>query len=177
MVTAWLVVVASACSTSDPAVPLGNAGGAPEYEWNQPFLAWPDVGDIECETEEGPCGSPFETLDPKTMAKGTPLRIDSLNVEVGKAGHHELQIGRLAFAEGVHSRTFFKIVNGDTKVYRVSQTHVEFRSLVPGAPSFGEVARDRPRVQGVEPVEAILVWDVDFAVEGAVMEIADLEIK
>ena len=178
--SAVLVAIAmtiSACQASDPSTSLGNAAGAAAYEWNQPYLAWPDVGDLVCETEDGPCGSPYETLDPKTKAKGTPLRVDSLQVKVGKAGHHELEIGRLAFAEGVHSSTYFKIVNGDTKMYRVSQPHVEFRSLVPGAEPFGEVARERPRVEGVEPVVAILVWDVDFAVDGAIMEIADHEIE
>jgi hypothetical protein len=175
IVALGLLAVASACG-SNSASPLQNAGGPPAYEWNQPFLAWPDTGDLVCETEEGPCGSPYATLDPTRKATGTPLRIASLRVEVGKLGHHELVIGRLAFAAGVHSSTSFRIVNGDTRVFRVAQTHVEFRSLRPGAPPFTEVARDRPRVDGVEPVEAVLVWDTDFAVDGAVMEIADLVI-
>jgi hypothetical protein len=140
-------------------------------------LAWPDTSDLVCQTEEGPCGSPYATLDPATRAKGTALRIDSLLVDVGKPGRHELVIGKLAFADGVHTSTFFKIANGDTNVYRVAQPHVEFRSLLPGAPPFREVARDRPRVAGVEPVEAVVVWDVDFAVPGAVMEITDLAIE
>jgi hypothetical protein len=54
---------------------------------------------------------------------------------------------------------------------------VEFRSLVAGAPVFGEFARDRALRPGVEPVEAVLIWDVDFAAPGAVMEIADLVVE
>lgn len=156
---------------------LNNTGGGLPSQWNQPYLAWPDTGDLSCETEEGPCGSPFKTLDPVTKALGQPLNIANLKVEVGKPGHHELEIGRLAFASGVHSRTYFEILNGDVKVYRVTQPHVEFRSLVAGAPPFTAVARDRARVAGVEPVVAILVWDVEWAAEGAVMEIGSLEVE
>lgn len=184
----WLVLAgviaagigaALAISLASPAPisTLGNVGGAPPYEWNQPFLAWPDKGDLACETEDGPCGEPYKTLDAATKALGTPLRIDSLKVEVGKPGHHELELGELAFARGVHTRTYFEIVNADTKLYRVSQPHVEFRSLVPGAARFTAVARDRPRLPGVEPVVAVFVWDVDWAAEGAVMEIAHLEVE
>lgn len=172
-----LALVVAGCATQPTPSPLNAVAGHATYEWNQPFLAWPDTGDAPCETEDGPCGTPYPTLDPETRAKGTPLRIDALSVPVGGVGHHELVIGHLAFAEGVHSSTSFRIVNGDVDVYRVAGTRVEFRSLVAGAPPFTDVAWDRPRVAGVEPVEAVLVWDVDFAVKGAVMEIRELVVE
>lgn len=156
---------------------LGTTGGAPPYKFNQPFLDWPQSGDLPCEKEFGPCGTPYPTLDAATKALGTPLRITSLEVDVGKVGHHELKIGTLVFARGIHSRTSFRIANGDEKLYRVMQTRVEFRSLVAGAPAFSEFAMDRAPRPGVEPVEALLVWDVDFAAPGAVMEIADLVVE
>jgi hypothetical protein len=96
---------------------------------------------------------------------------------VGKPGHHELELGQLVLVDGIHQRTYFKIANADVNKYRVAQTHVEFRSLIEGAPPFTEFAQDRPRVEGPEPVVAILVWDVDWAADGAEMEITDIEIE
>lgn len=171
-----LLLSAVGCASQQPTM-LGTVGGAPPYEWNQPFLDWPQSGDLACEAPFGPCGTPVPTLAPAVKALGQPLRIADLRVDVGKPGRHELEIGELVLSNGIHSRTFFKILNGDPKVYRVAQTHVEFRSLTPGAPPFTEFSRDRPAVKGLEPVTAVLVWDVDWAADGAVMEIADLEIE
>jgi hypothetical protein len=176
VVVALIGAVAAALMGSQPRT-LGTVGGAPPYEWNQPFLDWPQAGDLPCEKEFGPCGSPYPTLDAATKALGIPLRIPSLSVVVGKPGHHELTIGKLAFARGIHSRTFFRIANADSKTYRVAQTHVEFHSLAPGAEPFGDFAIDRAPVPGVEPIEAVLVWDVDWAEGDAVMEIADLVVE
>jgi hypothetical protein len=176
-VAIWAAVaLGSALTPSQPGL-IGKVGGAPPYAFNQPFLDWPQAGDLPCEKEFGPCGTSYPTLDPATKALGTPLRIASLKVDVGTVGRHELEIGTLAFARGIHTRTTFRIVNGDEKVSRVAQTHVEFRSLVAGAPAFGEFAGDRAPRPGIEPVAAILVWTVDFAVPGAVMEIVDLVVE
>ena len=176
-VLAALLGGATLISGQKQPTPLGNVGGAPPYESNQPFLDWPQTGDLQCEKEFGPCGPPMAELDPAAKALGQPLRIAKLVVAVGGEGRHELEIGKLVLPNGIHSRTFFRIVNGDPKLYRVAQTHVEFRSLVPGAPPFTEMARNRPPVKGAEPVAAVLVWDVHWAADEAMMEIADLEIE
>ena len=59
----------------------------------------------------------------------------------------------------------------------MTQIHIEFRSLVPGAPPFTDFAADRPPVSGPGPVMAVLVWSVDWAAKGAVMEIADVLVE
>lgn len=130
-----LVVVAVGSATQGNQSRLtGDVAGAPGYRWNQPFLDWPQTGDLPCTTEEGPCGPPDPTLDPADQAQGRPLRIARLDVPVGVSGRHDLELGQQVLPNGVHSRTFFRITNGDPAVYRVAQTHVEFRSLEPGAP-------------------------------------------
>jgi hypothetical protein len=173
-----LVVVAVASSTraNESQLP-GDVAGAPTYRWNQPFLDWPQTGDLPCTTEEGPCGPPIPTLDPTDQAQGRPLRIAKLDVPVGDTGRHDLELGQLVLPNGIHSQTFFRIINGDPAVYRVAQTHVEFRSLEPDAPPFTEFARDRPPFKGPERVMAILVWYVDWSASGAIMTIADLVVE
>ena len=105
------------------------------------------------------------------------MRIAALDVPVGDPGRHELELGQVVLPNGFHSRTLFSIANGDPKVYRVAQTHVEFRSLESGARPFTEFARDRPAFKGPEHVMAILVWDVDWASPGATMKITDLVVE
>jgi hypothetical protein len=171
-----VIAIASATRTNQPQL-VGDVAGAPAYKWNEPFLDWPQTGDLPCETEEGPCGPPTPTLDPNLKAQGRPLSIAKVDVPVGKPGRHELELGELVLPNGFHSRTFFKITNGDPAVYRVAQTHVEFRSLEPGAPAFKEFARDRPAFHGPERVMAVLVWDFDWSSPGAIMSIADLVVE
>jgi hypothetical protein len=160
-----------------PDTTLGTVVGGPPVEWNTPFLAWPQTGDMACETEDGPCHSEDRTPDPSSLGLAQPLRIAGLDVPVGEPGRHESKIGTLVFPDGIHTRTVFRIVNPDTSVYRVIQPRIEFRSLVPGAPPFTEFAADRPPVHGAEPVEAVLVWEVDWAAPGAVMKLADIVVE
>jgi hypothetical protein len=171
-----LIVVGGATRGNDPQL-VHDVAGAPGYTWNQPFLAWPQTGDLPCITEDGPCGPPAPTLEPGLKAQGRPLTIAQLDVPVGTPGRHELELGQLILPNGIHTRTFFRITNGDPAVYRVAQTHVEFRSLEPGASPFREFARDRPPFDGPERVVAILVWDVDWSASGAIMTIADVVVE
>jgi hypothetical protein len=106
-----VIAIASATRANQPQL-VGDVAGAPAYKWNEPFLDWPQTGDLPCETEEGPCGPPTPTLDPNLKAQGRPLSIAKVDVPVGKPGRHELELGELVLPNGFHSRTFFKITNG-----------------------------------------------------------------
>jgi hypothetical protein len=173
----WVAVLVVACASgASPSRPPIVAGG-PDYQWNQPFLDWPQTGDLACETENGPCATPLPTPNAAQRAQGRALHVPQIEVPVGDVGRHEADLGQLVFPNGVHTRTFFKIANGDESVFRVSQTHVEFRSLESGAPAFTEFARDRAPRPGPERVTAVLVWDVAFAKPGAVMIITDLVVE
>jgi hypothetical protein len=153
-----------------------GVAGTPPYEWNQPFLDWPQTGDLACDEEFGKCGGAEPSIRPADISTGVPLKVDRLVIKVGDRGRHEQTIGELVLPDGIHTRTFFRIANADEKQFRVWQTHVEFRSL-DGGPKFEEFARDRGPFDGAERVEAVLVWNVDWAAEDATMEIADLVVE
>ena len=95
---------------------------------------------MACDTEEGPCHSVDRTPSPGSRADARPLKVTELNVAVGGRGRHAQEIGKLVLPDGIHTRTFFRIANADASVYRVTQPHIEFRSLVPVAPPFAEFA-------------------------------------
>jgi hypothetical protein len=173
VLTIALAACASGSSPSRPPI----VAGAPAYVWNQPFLDWPQTGDLPCETEDGPCGTPTPTLSPAQRAQGRALHMQQIIVPVGGIGRHEFELGQLVFPNGIHTSTTFKISNADESIYRVSQTHIEFRSLEPGAPPFTEFARDRAPRSGAERVLAVLVWDVAFAKPDAAMIITDLAVE
>jgi hypothetical protein len=172
-----VAVVAAAAIVASSRPQFVVSGGAPAYEYNEPFLDWPQTGDLPCEDEFGPCATPSTPRQPAAPGSGRPLELELVRVPVGSRGHHEFELGELVFPVRGHTRTWFRIANADTGQFRVIAPRVEFRSLEPGAPPFTEFARDRPPVKGPERVRAILVWDVDWAAEGAAMEIADLVVR
>ena len=154
-------------------------GGAPSVHWNEPLFDWPQrEGGCELDRAYGTCVStPLPVLSPDEVALGTPLNIAKLDIPLGKPGSYRLDIGELAFDRGIHTRTFFVIANADEASYRIFEPHVEFRSLEKDGLPFTEIAASRPLFEGVERVEAVLVWDVDWALDGATLEIRDLVVE
>jgi hypothetical protein len=132
---------------------------------------------MSCDEEGGTCTAQGRSLSPEDRALGKPLRINEIEVTVGEPGRHEVRLGELVLPNGIHTTTFFRIANADSKSFRVAQTRVEFQSLEPGAPPFSGFAAMRPAFDGPERVLALLVWTTDWAEKDAVMTIVDLSVE
>ena len=120
--------------------------------------------------------SPVPSAAPAAVADATELRIDRLDIPIDRTGHHEIVLGDLLVANGLLKSADFALVDdwppGVTILYGV---YLEIR-----AKSDGKVIwniYEHGWREGVEGVDAVLVFDVFHVDPGATLSIRDVVVR
>ena len=120
--------------------------------------------------------SPVPSVAPAAVADATELRIDRLDIPIDRTGHHEIVLGDLLVPNGLLTSADFALVHdwppGVTILYGV---YLEIR-----AKSNGKVIwniYEHGWREGVEGVEAVLVFDVFHVDPGATLSIRDVVVR
>jgi hypothetical protein len=132
--------------------------------------------DVPC-TGEPPagCATPI-VVDPEAVAKARPLRIAALDVPIG-VGHHEIPLGQAIIPNGYLDKARFQLADmAPDGVYIPDGIFMRVSPTDPSRPPLGDVY-GRGRYPGVETVEATLVFDVETAPPGAILQVRDVVVQ
>lgn len=143
--------------------------------------AWDTQGDlIGSGYHDVPAGStPVPTIDPDVAGAGIPIEVASRTIPIDRAGPFEVSLGRGALPNGVLSAASYRIVDpwATSVTYRPEgEPRLEIRSLEPDGRPFAN-AYDHGWRDGVERVEAVLVFDVKRFDPGATVKVADVVVR
>lgn len=161
------------------------ADGGPPLEVLVPARQWEgvDYGVMQPINEpwEGPYNdtkvgtTPQPTPDPSARSLGEPLRIDGLEIPLDHTGRWAVHLGEVALPNGYHNRTTFRVPNGGDGTYRAGLIRVDLVPLDPDAPGWDEPYRRL--IDGPERFSAVLTFDLESYLPGAVMQVADLLVE
>jgi hypothetical protein len=146
---------------ADPAVPLGFSGAAASE------FGYADM----------PVGaSPFPALDPGAVAAARSLQIDSLVVPVTAVGPQVIVVGRASLPNGYLAEAQFALADPwPSDVLFTWGISIEVRPVAGGPPLRNQY--EHGWHEGVEEVEATLVFDVAWFLPGASIPIIDLVVR
>lgn len=119
--------------------------------------------------------TPQPSPDPSARSLGKPLRIDRLEIPLDHTGRWTVDLGEIALPNGYHTETTFRVPNGNDGTYRAGLISVDLVPLDPDAPGWDEA--HRRLIDGPERFRAVLTFDLESYVPGAVMEIAELLVE
>jgi hypothetical protein len=134
----------------------------------------PCNGDQDGLFPEG-CATPI-VLDPEAVAEARPLRVDALDIPIA-VGHHEIELGYATLPNGFLERAGFTLADLAPDGVAIPEgIRMVVVSTDPSRPPFENVY-DRGTFPGVEEVVASLVFDVDAASPGAVLQVRDVIVE
>jgi hypothetical protein len=135
-------------------------------------------GDIPCsgEAPDG-CASPVPSVDPAALAQAVALRIPSLEVAVDHAGRYEIALGRATLPNGVLTEAVFALADAHEAGFELEDGRVSLtvRSTADGTPLLNRY--DHGWREGVEVVEAVLVFTVVDYDPGAIIPVRDIVVR
>lgn len=125
-----------------------------------------------CDATAGP------SADPMVIAASDPLRVDRVDIPIGRTGTYEVTIGSGSLPNGILTDASFSLPEDwpDDVVILSGSVFLDVRSLEPdGEPFDNYYLHDwRP---GVERFEAVLVFAVTRFTPGAVLAIEDAVVR
>ena len=132
--------------------------------------------DVPCAGEPpAGCATPI-VLDPATVATARALTVDALDIPA-TPGHHEIGLGTALLPGGYLSESTFALADpAPAGVVVPDGIRLEIRPTDPTRPPFQNVY-DRGVIDGLEEVEAWLVFDVDAAPDGAIIQVRDVNVR
>jgi hypothetical protein len=130
--------------------------------------------DVPCDA--GVCATLPPTPRPASVAKARALHVATLDIPVDHVGHYEIDAGPAGLPDGALSERSATLA--DTRpqdFWTQGDIKLEVRPVLAGRPPVGSVYRDP--FDGVEPVEAFLVFDVYETSPGAVLQVRDIVVR
>jgi len=125
-----------------------------------------------------PAGStPVPPPAAEAIADARALRIERLDISIDHTGLHEVRLGEASLPNGLLTAAEFELVDDWPPGITIIEgtVRLEVRSLVTGERLWNVYAHGR--VEGTEPVEAVLVFDVFRFDPGAVLSIRSVLIR
>jgi hypothetical protein len=121
--------------------------------------------------------SPVPTAAPDALAAASSLRIDRLDIQIDHVGPFEVRLGEAALPNGLLTTATFDLVDPWPAGVTVIDGRVilEVRSLETGERLWNVF--EHGWLEGIEPVEAILIFDVFRFDPGAALAIRDLVVE
>lgn len=135
--------------------------------------------DVPCSGEppDG-CPTPFPSSDPDTLDAATPLTVAERTIAIEHDGRHEVSLGKASLPNGILTDASFAFEEGwpDDVALAGAFGWIEVRSLEPDGKPFDNYYLHGWR-EGVERVEAFLVFDVLWFAPGADLSIRDVVVR
>ncbi len=135
--------------------------------------------DIPCvgETPAG-CATPQPAIQADAAADAEPITIGTLDVRVDRKGQHEIPIGRGSLPNGILTEAAFELVDPwpDGLIILDGSVFLDVRSLEPNGTPFDNYYLHGWR-DGVERIEAVLVFTADNVEPGAVLRIREVVVR
>jgi hypothetical protein len=135
--------------------------------------------DVPCagEPPDG-CATPVPSIDPAVAPDATPIEIPSHSVAIDHVGTYEVSLGTGTLANGILTDATYRLADpwAVDVTFGAAWPHVEIRSLEPDGKPFHNVY-EHGRRDGLERVEAVLVFDVKRFDPGATVEVRDVVVR
>lgn len=135
--------------------------------------------DVPCagEAPDG-CPTPFPTTEPDVLEAATPLTVAERTIAIEHDGHHEVSLGTASLPNGILTEASFAFAEGwpDDVALAGASGMIEVRSLEPDGKPFDNYYLHGWR-EGIERVEAIVVFDVLWFRPGADLSIRDVVVR
>ena len=144
---------------SDASIPVASAGGPVEVPATPAIVT---------------CSTPQPTPGTEASAAASPLQVAQLRVPLTATGPQRIRLGSLSLPDGYYTATSFMLMNGSDGTFVVENLRVELDPLIAGRPPMRGSVATRPLMDGPEPFEAYLAFEVASFRPGAALDIADL---
>jgi hypothetical protein len=124
----------------------------------------------------GACATLPPTPRPEVVAIARPLEVAALDVPLDRTGLYEIPVGDAGLPDGALTEASLRLAQPrPTTFWIMGGVRLEVRPQVPGRPPIGNIHRDP--FPGVEPVEAVLVFEVTEVSPGATLEVRDIVVR
>ena len=172
-------------TTSDVAMCAGIPSGPscmeePRLEARSVLADSGGYHDVPCADPPPPegCGNPLPTLEPAAVKAAVPLTLDRVSIPIDHVGAYEVRLGEASLPNGVLSAASFGFTDPWPLDVSLGQgvAWIDIRSLEPDGKPFQNYYLHGWR-PGVERVEAVLVFDVLWFENGALLGISDVEVR
>jgi hypothetical protein len=135
--------------------------------------------DVPCagEPPDG-CATPQPPSEAEAVAEATPIEVAALDVPVDRTGPYEVLVGTGSLANGILSEASFALAEPwpEGIVMLEGSVFLDVRSREPDGRPFDNYYLHGWR-EGVERIEAFLVFDVDHVEPGGTLRIRDLVVR
>jgi hypothetical protein len=135
--------------------------------------------DVPC-TGEAPdgCPTPFPSFEPDALEAATPLTLQERVIAIEHDGRHEVSLGTASLPNGILTEASFSFAEGwpDDVALADALGRLEIRSLEPDGKPFDNYYTHGWR-QGIERVEAFLIFDVLWFRPGADLSVRDVVVR
>jgi hypothetical protein len=135
--------------------------------------------DVPCFGEDTTdCATPHPAPDPAGLAAAVPISFDRLDIPIDHEGVYEIRIGEGSLPNGILTEAAFTFVDDwpDGVTIPSGNVLLDVRSLEPDGKPFDNYYLHGWR-EGVERVEAVLVFDVRRFEPGAVLSVEDVIVR
>jgi hypothetical protein len=135
--------------------------------------------DVPCagEPPDG-CATPVPSIDPAIAPDATPIVVESLDIPVDRVGPYEVSLGTGALPNGILTEAVWRLLDpwpiGVTFGDRAPRLVV--RSLEPDRTAFDNAYTHGWR-EGIERIEALIVFDVKRFDDGSVVQVRDVVVR
>ena len=135
--------------------------------------------DVPCQAPDaGRCSTPHPAIDPEAAAAAEPIEVDRLDIPIDHDGPHEIRVGEGSLPNGIITESAMRLVDDWPHGLSIADGFVklEVRSLEPDGLLFDNYYTHGWR-DGVERVEAVLVFEVTRFEPGAVLSVEDVVVR
>lgn len=135
--------------------------------------------DVPCAGEPpAGCATPHPPPDPVAQSAAEPILLDQVEIPIDHVGPYEVALGQGSLPNGILTEASFGFLDDWPEGVRISGGHVllEVRSLEPDGKPFDNYYSHGWR-EGVERVDAVLVFEVDRAEPDATLIITDVVVR
>lgn len=135
--------------------------------------------DIPCTGEtQGTCATPHPPIQADAAADAQPIEVEAVDIPIDRVGRYEVQVGTGSVPNGILTEASFALVDAwpDGVIMVEGDVFLDVRSLEADGVPFHNYYEHGWR-EGVERVEAVLVFDVDDVEPGAVLRIRDVVVR
>jgi hypothetical protein len=161
-------------------IPSGPACADEQPEWEaRGDLIGSGYHDVPCAGEPpAGCATPVPSIDVKLAADAVPIQVPSHVVSIDHAGLYEVTLGSGSLPNGILTQATYQLSDpwASDVTYRESAPRVVIRSLEPDGRPFDNVYEHGWR-DGLERVEAVLLFDVKRFDPGATVEVRDVVVR
>jgi hypothetical protein len=135
--------------------------------------------DVPCFDDEGQhCATPHPPIDPEAAGAADPIRMEQVDIPIDHEGAYEVRLGEGSLPNGILTEATFDFVIAWPPDVTIPDGRVllDVRSLEPDGKPFDNYYLHGRR-EGIERVEAVLVFTVSRFEPGAVLMIRDVVVR